>query len=337
MPKVQELARELGMTSQELLRHLERIGRPAAGHTSLVDEDVAHRLRSEVGNGARWQSDEYVAAESTTQMPLRGREPSVGDPAGSAGPTEVLRGTDEGGSTPAAEVAPAKEDEGTAPAPPTKEAPRRRWTHSLAELPVLIFFAFIIAVVIKTFLAQAFFIPSESMLPTLGVGDRVLVEKLSYRFGSPDQGDVIVFAKDVFSDVPEAPWHEDVRNFLRELLGLPTGQEEDYIKRVVAVGGDRIRYSGNPRQLQVNGAIVEEPYLRGGGDGGSQSLGRKDCERLEMTVSVDACEVPAGSVFVMGDNRGNSSDSRSFGPVPEDKIIGRAFIVIWPPSHLGGL
>ena len=377
MPKVQELARELGMTSQELLRYLDRIGRPAAGHTSIVDDDVARRLRSEVGNGAAWRGNHDESAVTTLeaqdrreshaeqgpgwQVPDRAMNTSAqswmlhpyecpclkcttyrnlhgnGDP---ETPPVATEPSDETLTTAPAEpdvVRDREREEAPGKKAPEREAPRRGWSHSLAELPVLIFFAFIIAVVIKTFLAQAFFIPSESMLPTLGIGDRVLVEKLSYRFGSPDQGDVIVFAKDVFSDVPEAPWHEDVRNFLRELLGLPTGQEEDYIKRVVAVGGDRIRYSGNPRQLQVNGAIVEEPYLRGGQDGGSQSLGRKDCERLEMTVSVDACEVPAGSVFVMGDNRGNSSDSRSFGPVPEDKIIGRAFIVIWPPSHLGGL
>src|ERR671918_1780521 len=317
MPKVQELARELGMTSQEVLRHLARIGKPAAGHTSVIDDELAGRLRRELGNGRGAEVD----TTPTSPPEAAGSEASA--------PTTVIAPP-----APSDDAEPPSEP----PKPPTKEPRKGKgWAHQIAELPILILLAFVIAVVIKTFIAQAFFIPSRSMLPTLRVGDRVLVEKLSYRFGGPEPGQVIVFAREAVSATPHLPWYQDVRNFMRELLGLPTGGEEDYIKRVVAVGGDTIRYTGDPRQLQVNGAIVEEPYLRGGQDGGSQSLGRKDCERLEMTVSVDACEVPAGSVFVMGDNRGNSSDSRSFGPVPEDKIIGRAFIVIWPPSHLGGL
>ena len=226
-------------------------------------------------------------------------------------------------------------------APPPEEKKRRKkkrrgFLGYLAELPILILLAFVIAIVIKTFLLQAFYIPSGSMLPSLHVGDRVLVEKLSYRFGGPDRGDVVVFANDVFgSPAPDVPWYDDAKNFVRELLGLPTGQEEDYIKRVVALGGDTIRYVGNPRHLIVNGQRVDEPYVNNGEDPTSQTITSGDCKRLDMETERDACVVPAGDVFVMGDNRPNSQDSRFLGPVDEDKIVGRAFVIIWPPSDFG--
>ena len=213
-----------------------------------------------------------------------------------------------------------------------------RIVSQLTELPLLILVAFVIAVVIKTFLVQAFFIPSGSMFPTLHVGDRVLVEKLSYRFGEPGRGDVVVFAKSVFGRrPPDLPWYHDARNFLRELLGLPTGAEADYIKRIVAVAGDTVRYAGTPRQLVVNGEVVGEPYIRGGRDRFSPSLRRSDCRRLRMRPAGGGCRVPEGRVFVMGDNRSNSEDSRAIGPVRESKIVGHAFVIIWPAGDIAGL
>jgi signal peptidase I len=327
MPKVQELARELGLTSQEVMRHLQRIGHPAAGHTSVVDDEAAQRLRNEFGNGfgTPGAGGHYVAA------------PPPPPPPPPAPPTELAPDPDSGAAV--TETLPARPEEGPRPETPApaKKKKKKSWTHQLAELPVLILFAFIIAVIIKTFLAQAFFIPSESMVPTLRIGDRVLVEKVSYRFGHPERGQIVVFAKDVLGEVPDVPWHEDARNFLRELLGLPTGKEEDYIKRIVAVEGDVIRYAGSPRELEINGEGVDEPYIRGGRDGSSQSFTSHDCRRFDMEVREGGCVVPQDHVFVMGDNRPNSADSRAFGPVPEDKIIGRAFVVIWPPKDFGGI
>jgi signal peptidase I len=235
---------------------------------------------------------------------------------------------------------PADDTRAEAEAPPEgkKKKKKRGVLGYLAELPVLILLAFLIAIVIKTFLLQAFYIPSGSMLPSLRVGDRVLVEKLSYRFGGPDRGDVVVFANDVFgAEPPDVPWFDDAKNFVRELLGLPTGLEEDYIKRVVAVGGDTIRYVGNPRHLIVNGQQVDEPYINNGRDATSQTITSGDCKRLGMETERDTCVVPAGDVFVMGDNRANSQDSRFLGPVDEDKIVGRAFVIIWPPGDFGTL
>jgi signal peptidase I len=206
------------------------------------------------------------------------------------------------------------------------------------ELPLLILLAFVMAVIIKTFLVQAFFIPSGSMSPTLHVGDRVLVEKVSYRFGEAERGDVVVFAQSVFGrSTPDLPWQLDARNFLRELLGLPTGSEQDYIKRIVAVGGDTVRYSGTPRRLVVNGEVVREPYMRARRDRFSPSLAASDCRRLRMQAVADGCRVPEGRVFVMGDNRSNSEDSRAIGPIKETKIVGHAFVIIWPAGDFGGI
>jgi signal peptidase I len=204
---------------------------------------------------------------------------------------------------------------------------------------MLLLLALVIAVVIKTLLVQAFFIPSASMFPTLHVGDRILIEKVSYRFRSPEPGDVVVFRRVAFGGKPkDLPWYDDVKNYGRELIGLPTsGNEEDYIKRVVAVGGDTIRYRGSPRRLVVNHEVVDEPYIRGGVDPDSGAITSDTCKRMKLDVAGRGCRVPAGKVFVMGDNRRNSADSRSIGPVSDNKILGRAFVVLWPLPHFSGL
>jgi signal peptidase I len=183
--------------------------------------------------------------------------------------------------------------------------------------------AFVIALLIKTFLLQAFYIPSASMEPTLdGPGDRVLVEKISYHFRSPGPGDVVVFEKDLGPPIvggQNEPVWTDITNAFKELFGFPTGGREDLIKRVMAVGGDKIEARGG--SVYVNGRKVDEPYLAPG----------------VKTFSFGPITVPQGKLFVMGDNRGNSDDSRSFGPVLVDKVVGRAFIVIWPPQHFSTL
>ncbi len=207
----------------------------------------------------------------------------------------------------------------------------------ITELPILVLFAFGIAIIIKTFLVQAFFIPSASMVPTLQIGDRVLVEKVSYTLGDPQRQQVVVFAKSVFGGkVPDVPWYEDVRNFGRELLGLPSASEEDYIKRIVAVGGDTIRYAGSPRRLSVNGEVVSEPYLHHR-DQSSPQITSAECGRLEMAAAAGGCRVPKGEIFVMGDNRSNSEDSRLIGSIEEAKIVGHAFVIVWPPADFSGL
>jgi signal peptidase I len=314
MPTVRELASELGMSSREVLDRARRLGSKVSGELSIVDPVTTEQLR------AQWHRSRPTdwPARATSETRTRPERPTtvLPRPAGAGG-----RGDGEGG-----------------PRYPDRNGGGGRLLAQLTELPLLVLLAFVIAVVIKTFLLQAFFIPSGSMLPTLNVGDRVLVEKLSYRFGEPARADVVVFAKSVFGRAGiDLPWYLDVRNFLRELLGLPTGAEQDYIKRVVAVGGDTVRYAGTPRRLVVNGERVDEPYIRGGRDRFSPTLTARDCDRLGMRASRGGCRVPRGRVFVMGDNRGDSEDSRAIGPIRENKIVGHAFVIIWPPGDFGGL
>ena len=239
---------------------------------------------------------------------------------------------------PAASVEAAPEAE-TVVTPPVEGKKKASLGKKIGEIPLLVFLAFFIAVIIKTFLVQAFYIPSGSMIPTLQVGDRVLVEKISYLWGRPSRGDVVVFEKSVFGakNTPDLPWYDDARVFLKEMLGLPTGINEDYIKRVVAVGGDTISYRGSPRKMFINGEKVDQSYVRTGKDSSSPTLTGDDCKRLKMERAGKACRVPAGKLFVMGDNRNNSEDSRVLGPIDGDKVVGRAFVVIWPPADFGGL
>jgi signal peptidase I len=218
-------------------------------------------------------------------------------------------------------MAQVTEEQGAGPAPQSDSKARHRsfWR----EFPVLVIAAFALALLIKTFVLQAFYIPSGSMLPTLEVGERILVEKVSYRFGGPDRGDVVVFERSLNPAVPSPHEDdsviEDVANAFKSLFGFPTGGEQDYVKRVMAVGGDTIE--GRDGDVYVNDEAVNEPYLPEG----------------VVTHDFPPQQVPRGQIFVMGDNRGSSDDSRNFGPVPDDEVVGRAFLSIWPANDFGTL
>ncbi|MQB00595.1 MAG: signal peptidase I [Actinobacteria bacterium] len=189
------------------------------------------------------------------------------------------------------------------------------------EWPVLVVLAFLVALLIKTFVLQAFYIPSESMEPTLAEGDRVLVEKLSYRFGEPERGDVVVFAREL--GAPRTDEDEGVLarigDAVRELFGFPTGGEQDFIKRVVGTGGDVVQGRGG--RVLVNGHRMAEPYLADGTELGD----------------FGPVEIPPGAVFVMGDNRTHSDDSRNYGPIEGSQIVGKGLLLIWPPGAVSGL
>ena len=183
------------------------------------------------------------------------------------------------------------------------------------ELPGLVIIAFALALLIKTFLIQAFFIPSESMVPTLLIGDRVLVNKLVYDFGEPQRGDVIVFENPSLQD-PDGNVFEAVWDWLVEGLGFSTDPTKDFIKRVVGVPGDTVEMKNG--KVYVNGERIAEPYI--------SNRGAQDFAPTQ---------VEPDHVFVMGDNRPNSQDSRSaLGQIPMDKIVGKAFVLLWPPSRI---
>jgi signal peptidase I len=185
----------------------------------------------------------------------------------------------------------------------------------LKELPFLIVGALIVAVIVKSFLVQVFWIPSGSMEETLQIGDRVIVNKLAYRLGDPSRGDVVVFEPETFEQ--ESVPRKVARNLL-ESIGLRT-PESDLIKRVIGLPGDTVEIRDN--HVVVNGTPIDEPYLR------------PDLVMPDQGPWV----VPEGFYFVMGDNRDHSNDSRVFGAIARDRIVGRAFAVVWPPSRWGGL
>jgi signal peptidase I len=189
------------------------------------------------------------------------------------------------------------------------------------ELPVLLLIAFVLALLIKAFLVQAFYIPSASMEPTLQIGDRVLVNKVVYHLHPPRRGDVIVFE----DPHPVEPAHRNaVSAFVHWLtsgLGVSANPEKDFIKRVIGLPGDTVEIDGRG-VVMINGKPLNEPYL----------------SPIKDTRPYGPIKVPDNSLFVMGDNRTNSNDSRfGLGFIPYDKVVGRAFVVIWPPSRISWL
>jgi signal peptidase I len=258
-----------------------------------------------------WRS---AATDATATLPSTG-------PGGSPGPSgngdETTSSSTAEGQAPAGPVPEAQAPEGQGPGDDggdgtaaKPEKPRKGTARVFLEWVVLIAVALAIAFVIKSFLFQAFYIPSESMTPTLQVGDRVLVNKLSYDLHDVNRGDIIVF------EAPPLARSADI---------------EDLVKRVVGLPGDTV--TGDAKGgILVNGRELDEPYLP------------KDVQTTFTDVAPGCgappggepgCVVPKGHLFMMGDNREASKDSRVFGPINEDSIVGRVFVRIWPLSDIG--
>jgi signal peptidase I len=200
----------------------------------------------------------------------------------------------------------------------------------LGEMPGLIIMSLVLAILIKTFLIQAFYIPSASMRDTLEINDRVLVSKVPYYFHDPKRGDVIVFSEPNPAKQVHRGAIDGFVHWLFQGIGFQKPDNQDFIKRVIGIPGDVVW--GEHGKVFVNGTVLNEPYLRG------------------TTTPFDKVKVPPNMYFVLGDNREESQDSRyglgviadpnkmpGIGFIPRENIIGKAWVIVWPKSHWGTL
>lgn len=183
-----------------------------------------------------------------------------------------------------------------------RAASRRR---TVVEYAVLALVAIGVALLVQAFLVKPYRIPSPSMEDTLLIGDRVLVDRITWRFSEPERGDIVVF---------HPPFGGNV-----------------LIKRIVGMPGDELSVAEG--RLYVNGSPLSEPYVRR--EAGAPVPTEPFLNGLAWGLAAPYV-VPQGSYFMMGDNRTNSGDSREFGPIPRDQLVGQAFARYWPPARIGG-
>lgn len=234
-----------------------------------------------------------------------------------AGSGPVLEEDRAPAAQPGVQPRPTSQDPG-GPRPTARRTTLRRF---LGELAVLVAVVVAVTLVVKTFLVQPFYIPSASMVPQLLVNDRVVVTKLAYDLHSPQRGDVVVFIAPPSEQPAPSPPTGMVGSALHSLGGLfgAAPDKVDFIKRVIGLPGEAVE--GRDGHVYIDGHQLIEPYL----------------PRGTYTSTFGPIVVPRGDLWVMGDNRTDSSDSRVFGPIPISSVIGRAFVRFWPPWRLAFL
>jgi signal peptidase I len=208
-------------------------------------------------------------------------------------------------------------------------AKRSSTTRSIVEWVVIIVAALLVAFIIKTFLIQAFYIPSASMEPTLKPGDRVLVDKLSYTLHSVHRGDIVVFKKPADDEDP------GVTDLIKRVIGLPGETISCERGSTTGCTDSDILIDGKPIAqpwLKTSASLQVDPFTSPGPQITNQNqLGVYDC--ANKGTPQDFCVIPKGEYFMMGDNRGDSADSRAIGPIPKHLLVGRAFVLVWPFSR----
>ncbi len=205
----------------------------------------------------------------------------------------------------------------------------RRKPNLLRELVQVVVAALVLSVLVRTFLIQAFYVPSSSMEDTLQRNDRIVVSKINTKFTGVNRTDVVVF-HDPSGWLGEGfpnPYDTPVGRVLQFIGIVPSNSGNDLVKRVIGVGGDVIECCAQDGALLVNGKPVTEQYL-------------KPDSRTDQVIF--KILIPDGYIFVMGDNRGNSEDSRyhldrNNGLVPLDEVVGRVVVRIWPVARIGGI
>jgi signal peptidase I len=287
-------------------------------------QDSAASEARDSGSAVRSDADSQAAADQTTENAPTADTPAATAPAGGQAETDAETDAAADATAAAPGDTPAEDPGGPRSGHRRKRKQRSFWR----ELPILIAVALLLAVVIKTFAIQAFWIPSGSMENTLEINDRVLVNKIVYHIRDIHRGDIVVFNGDGSWDPGSIPVNGNIfQQFgagFASMFGF--GHPGDIlIKRVIGIPGDRVACCDAQGRLTVNGVpLTEQSYLY---PGSAPSLARFNIV------------VPPGRLWVMGDNRLFSEDSRDHmgdpggGTVPESAVVGRAFIIIWPPSR----